>query len=301
MKKARALLGPLSLLVAIAFGCTVIAEVDRDKIPDDGQRRRARHERRERRERRSPVRVGEGAASEGGSGGDGRRGRSRSRAEVTAASPATGGSVGAGRVRSRAITAACGSNRALLRSRHHTDLRRRRRGEVHGVRTKVRRRNRRRLRRSRVHVWRRPRVQRQHSALYRAQGCAACEEDDDCGGGETQCVDGVCEACDTADNAGCTDSTKPICNSSHVCEKCSGNCPGDLVGDISGACTGCDAHTPTARPPSSTPICDETSTRRHVFQCRACINDADCVSGARPRAVLHRPMRRLRSARPRGV
>ncbi len=291
MKKARALLGPLSLLVATAFGCTVIAEVDRDKIPDEGSAG-APDTSGGSGGSGQPGSGGEGAASEGARSEEAAR-AARSPAEERAAARLAKVAPPADLRAISEITVPAARPSFAARSARLPTCVEGSLGECTACGQKCEDGTADGCGERECTCGDGPACNGS-TPFCTEQGCAACRTDADCGGSESQCVDGVCEACDITGNAGCTDSTKPICNSSHVCEKCSGNCAGDLVCDISGACTGCDDSTDCAAT-ASTPICDETSISG-IFPVSRVHQRRRLRERARARAVLQRPMRPLRSA-----
>ena len=124
-----------------------------------------------------------------------------------------------------------------------------------------------------------------------SQSCRRCLNTGECTGGK-ECVDGTCVGCDPLTDAGCLrDSTAPICDVSLICRRCQNDadCAGNPSGTqciASGACTQCDpdAQTGCDVVGSALPFCANNGT------CRACANDAECISapGNRDQCVTSR-------------
>jgi hypothetical protein len=124
-----------------------------------------------------------------------------------------------------------------------------------------------------------------------AARCAECESDDDCSAqaGRKQCVANVCVECDrgamidnAADDQGCNEAARPICNVRNQCAGCSNNpddCPGDQVCNGMFGCFGCDLLHPldTKNCGGTRPICRAASNGQP--QCDACRTDSECGGG----------------------
>jgi hypothetical protein len=121
--------------------------------------------------------------------------------------------------------------------------------------------------------------------------CAECETDDDCRSSSVgkQCVQNQCVECDrgaqasdAADDQGCNEAGKPICNERNACVACftnPDNCPGDQVCNGSLGCFGCSLLTPldTKSCGGTRPICRQGSGGQP--QCDACRNNNECAPG----------------------
>jgi hypothetical protein len=121
--------------------------------------------------------------------------------------------------------------------------------------------------------------------------CAECEADDDCSTSSVgkQCVQSQCVQCDrgaltgdAADDQGCNEPGKPICNERNACVACSSNpdnCPGDQVCNGTLGCFGCNLLTPldTTNCGGTRPICRMSSSGQP--QCDACRSNSECGSG----------------------
>jgi hypothetical protein len=105
--------------------------------------------------------------------------------------------------------------------------------------------------------------------------CQRCQNDGQCdavdGAPGGQCITGggnrgACEACDTADNAGC-DGDTPICGNNFTCRGCArdGECAGGFCDDASGRCIECR---------NSGDCGDEVCTDG---ACRDCVFDVQCL------------------------
>ena len=122
--------------------------------------------------------------------------------------------------------------------------------------------------------------------------CRICQNDVDCmgrPGNRDQCVAGVCQACDTADNSGCLSTgTTPICVNNAGTMTCTGctadaQCPAatsqciTAVGNADrGACRVCDpVDSVGCTEDSAAPICTVSNGN---YACGACAGDAECVT-----------------------
>ncbi len=111
--------------------------------------------------------------------------------------------------------------------------------------------------------------------------CVNCRTDADCGAGRPECVDNVCEACDPADDAGCTaNGGAPVCDAgSRTCRACGDDAecatnPGNGGQCVAGGeCEACDAADDAGCLAGGTaPIC-----AGNPESCRACQDNAECA------------------------